>query len=159
MIVKDIMISPVITGNMDSTIGEIYNFFKSKQIHHLPIVHDNHLVGLVSDSDIVTALSPYWGTAAEQTRDIDTANRLAHQIMTRNPVCIHANEKIEAAANKILQKDVSCLPVLDETDCLCGILSWKDIIKHFIKDHQNDTQNPLSLIDVKETDNDPGQSQ
>ncbi|WP_129556583.1 CBS domain-containing protein [Piscirickettsia salmonis] len=67
-IVKDIMTSPVITGHMDSTIGEIYSFFKSKNIHHLPIVHDNHLAGLISDSDIVMALSPYWGTAAAKSR-------------------------------------------------------------------------------------------
>ncbi|OAJ34316.1 CBS domain-containing protein [Piscirickettsia salmonis] len=151
-IVKDIMTSPVITGHMDSTIGEIYSFFKSKNIHHLPIVHDNHLAGLISDSDIVMALSPYWGTAAEQNRDTDTANRLAHQIMTRHPICTQANESIEIAAKRILQKDVSCLPVLDEDNSLCGILTWKDIIKHFIQDHLNDADNPLPLISFKDTD-------
>jgi acetoin utilization protein AcuB len=40
-------------------------------------------------------LSPYVGSAAETTWDIATLNKRVHQIMSRNPMTLHPEAKIE----------------------------------------------------------------
>ena len=86
------------------------------------------LVGVISDRDLLRALSPYLDTDAEMNRDTETLNRRAHQIMSRQPITISPESSLPEAAAIMLEQHVSCLPVL-ENGALVGILSWKDLLR------------------------------
>jgi len=53
----------------------------------------------------------------------------AHQIMTRQVITIAAEAPIADAANAMLDKHISGLPVIDETGKLVGIVSQGDFIR------------------------------
>lgn len=55
--VKDIMSVPPATIEEDTTIEEMATILSEEGINRLPVVKENKLVGLVSRSDIVRALS------------------------------------------------------------------------------------------------------
>ena len=53
----------------------------------------------------------------------------AHQIMTRPVISVTPDTKVVDAANTMLQKHISGLPVVDATGKLVGIVSEGDFIR------------------------------
>jgi len=55
-LVKDIMSSDVVTAKSSQGVRECMTLMTNKRIRHLPIVDDNHLVGMISIGDLVRAV-------------------------------------------------------------------------------------------------------
>ncbi|HXV50856.1 MAG TPA: CBS domain-containing protein [Nitrosopumilaceae archaeon] len=55
--VKEVMSSPLIVINPDDTVWEAAQLMKARQIHRVPAVKQNRLVGIVTTSDIVKLCS------------------------------------------------------------------------------------------------------
>lgn len=119
----------VVTVALDDTLATIQALFKEHRFHHLLVVEQGELAGVISDRDLLKSISPNIGTLSETDRDLATLNKRAHQIMTRNPIAVDAQATIAAAAALMIGKNVSCLPVTTAARRLEGILSWKDILK------------------------------
>ncbi|MGS3140136.1 CBS domain-containing protein [Aeromonas sanarellii] len=128
MLIKEIMTTRVATVSMDDRLSVIKEIFEQAHFRHLMVVEDEVLVGVISDRDLLRAISPYLDTDAEMNRDTETLNRRAHQIMSRHPITISPELSLQDAAGIMLQQHVSCLPVL-ENGALVGIVSWKDLLK------------------------------
>ena len=125
---QDIYTANVRTISPDSTLADVRTIFNKLQIHHLPVVDRNELVGIISDRDLIKAVSPYAGTVAETTRDAATLKKRVHQVMTRRPITVHLAESIAIGAQRMLDAGVSSLPVLDEKNYFRGIVTWKDFV-------------------------------
>lgn len=128
MLVREIMTTRVATVSMDDRLNVIKEIFEQAHFRHLLVMEEEALVGVISDRDLLRALSPYLDTDAEMTRDTDTLNRRAHQIMSRQPITIAPDRPLQEAARLMLERHVSCLPVL-ENGALVGILSWRDLLR------------------------------
>ena len=133
MIVNKIMTIEVITIGMDDTLEQIQNLFEKHKFHHLLIMEDEELIGIISDRDVLKEISPYVNTISEDTRSRETLKKKAHQIMTRQPITVEPDTLVDDAANIMLKQNISCLPVLSPSGNIQGILSWKDILKFYIK--------------------------
>jgi len=130
MLVKQIMSAQVVTVEMDDTLQVVKAIFENLRFHHLLVVEDGELVGVVSDRDLLKAISPNIGSNTESYRDTATLNKKVHQIMTRNPVTLNQNASLHDAIRIFNGNRISCLPVVNDTARLVGILSWRDILKH-----------------------------
>ena len=128
MLIKEIMTTRVATVSMDDRLGVIKEIFEQAHFRHLLVLEEEVLVGVISDRDLLRALSPYLDTDAEMNRDTETLNRRAHQIMSRQPITISPESSLQEAAAIMLEQHVSCLPVL-ENGALVGIVSWKDLLR------------------------------
>ena len=115
---------------MDTEIFALQEYFNNVKIHHLVVMEDNEVVGIVSDRDVLKCLSPYLSTAAELERDTRTLQKKAHQIMTRNPITIFPDDSIKQAVRLILEHDIGCLPVVNANGRLDGIVSWRDVFRY-----------------------------
>ena len=133
MNVNEIMTSKVITIGMDDTLGQIQKVFETYKFHHVLIVEDEELIGIISDRDILKEISPYINTLSEDSRARKTLTIKAHQIMTRKPITVEPDILVENAASIMLKKNISCLPVVSPSGNIEGILSWKDILVFFIE--------------------------
>ncbi len=130
MRVEEIMTKNVITVDMDATLETIRNIFARHNIHHVVIVDGNQIMGVISDRDILATLSPFIDSLIEEKRDISTLEKKAHQIMTRRPISIAFDQSIAVAAEIILENKISCLPVIDASSQLSGIITWRDLLRH-----------------------------
>jgi len=54
-LVKDVMVSKMMTVTKDTTVEQCMGLMKQYNIRHLPVVEDEHLVGLVSMRDVMFA--------------------------------------------------------------------------------------------------------
>jgi acetoin utilization protein AcuB len=137
MIIADIMTVDPVTVNMDTELLVIKEIFDHVYFHHLLVENesDKTFVGVISDRDLLSALSPYIYTAAETWRDKETLTKRAHQIMSRQMDTVTLTTDCTIAVRKMLDADISCLPVVGDDNVILGIVTWKDFLKNYLK-HQ-----------------------
>ena len=127
-----IMTKDIISVDLDASIHTIRKLFSKYEIHHVVVLDDNRLVGVISDRDLLRAISPFVGTLSERQRDVHTLEKRAHQIMSRNPVTVSTETPIRTAAAMLIQHQVSALPVVSADNRIEGIVSWKDFLRFFL---------------------------
>jgi acetoin utilization protein AcuB len=133
MDVGDIMTRRVVSVEMDDRLDVVKKIFDTLKFHHLLVVDDRRVLkGVVSDRDLLKALSPYVGSATENARDVATLNKRVHQIMSRNLITLHSRASIAEAAQLFLDHRISCIPIIDAASKPAGILSWRDVLKALI---------------------------
>src|SRR5271165_580985 len=124
------MTTRVVTVELDDSLEVVKEIFDSMKFHHLLVVDTgNKLCGVISDRDLLRALSPYVGTASENARDTATLKKRVHQIMTRKPITLPPEAVISDAVNLFLGHRVSCIPIVDKDFRPLGIVSWRDVLK------------------------------
>src|SRR3984957_18059316 len=130
MDVGSIMTTRVVSVEMDDRLDVVKKIFDTLKFHHLLVIDDRRILkGVVSDRDLLKALSPYVGSAAENARDIATLNRRVHQIMSRDLITLHPRALLPEAVTLFLEHRISCIPIIEEGLKPVGILSWRDILK------------------------------
>jgi acetoin utilization protein AcuB len=124
------MTARVVTVEMDDRLEIVKEIFDTMNFHHLLVVDEHkRLSGVVSDRDLLRAISPYVGSAAETARDLATLNKRVHQIMTRRPVTLRPQATVPEAAGLLLAHRISCIPIVDEEFKPVGIVSWRDLLR------------------------------
>ncbi|MBC7835009.1 MAG: CBS domain-containing protein [Phycisphaerales bacterium] len=123
----------VISAGMDDTLQAVRDLFESHNFHHVVVLDDGKLVGVVSDRDLLMNISPFVGGLAERPQDLRSMQRKVHQVMSRDPVWVTELTPIQDAARLMLQHDVSCLPVLDGRAGCRGIVTMRDILRWLVK--------------------------
>lgn len=133
MLVQDVMSRHVITIDMDRTLEDVRRVFEAAPFHHLVVMEDRQVVGVVSDRDLLENLSPFLGKMAERSQDVASMNRRAHQIMTRHPRTVAPESSVADAGGLMLRERISCLPVVDDAGALVGILTLRDVARATIE--------------------------
>ena len=129
MNVEKIMSKRVVTVEMDDSLKVVKEIFDNVRFHHLLVVEQGKLFGVVSDRDLLKALSPNIGTIVETTMDALTLKKRVHQIMTRKPVTLTPSAGIYDAIEIFNKHNISCIPVVDDENKPVGIISLRDILK------------------------------
>ncbi|WP_100278627.1 CBS domain-containing protein [Mariprofundus aestuarium] len=129
MTVETIMSKSLVIVDVYDSLRKVKRIFDSSGFHHLLVVESGRLFGVISDRDLLKALSPTVGTVSETASDETTLNKRAHLIMTRNPVTLGPGARIYDAIEIFNSHDISCIPVVDDEHKPVGIISWRDILK------------------------------
>ena len=129
MKIASIMTKGFVSVSLDDNLLTIKNIFEYANFHHLLVVDNNQLSGVISDRDLLKALSPNIGTAAELARDLATLNKKAHQIVNRKLATLTAGASIFDAIDIFNQTKMSCIPIVDEKNHPVGIVTWRDIMR------------------------------
>ncbi|WAW09166.1 CBS domain-containing protein [Oxalobacter vibrioformis] len=129
MKIRDIMTRSVVTVEMDDKLSLVKEIFDNSKFHHLLVIDGGKLFGVVSDRDLLKAISPNLGTMVVTYRDLATLNKRVHQIMTRKPITLKPDNSISDAAALFNTHRISCIPVVNDEFQPVGIVSWRDLVK------------------------------
>lgn len=133
MNVSDIMSKQVVTVDFDDRLSTVKDIFDNVKFHHLLVVEGGTLFGVVSDRDLLKSISPNIGTNRYTPRDLETLNKPVHSVMSRNLVTLRESASIEDAIALFNAHAISCIPIVDADNHILGIMTWRDIFKHFRK--------------------------
>jgi acetoin utilization protein AcuB len=128
MSIKHIMTHSPVTVSMDDPLSRVKEIFDRHGFHHVLVVEGERLAGVISDRDLLKALSPHVGTASETTRDLASLRKRAHQIMSRKLITLGVDARIPDAIEVFHTHRISCIPIVDAAGRPIGIVSWRDIM-------------------------------
>lgn len=131
MLVQEMMSVPVVYVEPDDMLSTVNAIFEQTPFHHLPVVENDKIIGVLSDRDLLKALSPALGTWSETQRDLATLKKRVHHIMSRNPVFLSPQATLQEAIQVFNAHAFSCIPIVDEALRPVGMLSWRDIFKYY----------------------------
>jgi acetoin utilization protein AcuB len=132
MLVQYWMNKNVVTVDAEDSMLDATKILKDRDIRHLPVLRKGKLVGIVTDRDLKKA-SPSEATTLEVHELLYLlANIKVEEIMTKNPVTVPPYYTVEEAAEILLSKKISGLPVVDDEGKVVGTITQTDIFKVLI---------------------------
>lgn len=132
MFVADIMSKQVHTVSPSDPLVSLRDIFSEVSYRHLLVEEKGKLIGVVSDRDVLTHLSPFLGTEQEREHDRKQLKLTVKDIMSTAMITLDAETLIDSASILLLENNISCLPVVTDDMAIDGILSWKDILEYQI---------------------------
>ena len=110
MFVRSWMTSPPVTVDPGVTLYEASLMMDRKRIRRLPVVENDELVGIITRSDVSASVG-------RSIKPEETKRRLQEmtvgKAMSRKPATVSSKDPLDVAAQLMLRKKVSGLPVLD----------------------------------------------
>lgn len=117
--VAAVMSSPVVIVSSDRSVFDASRTMEENKIKRLPVLKDNRLVGIVTQTDLVRVLTSYgmWRDVAE--------------IMSRDVVTIDKKTSVAEAAELMAARRISCIVVVGGDEAV-GVLTERDLLKRVV---------------------------
>lgn len=122
--VSAVMTTDTMTMLPQQSFAEVVGMMANRSFRHMLVVdEDERLHGVISDRDVLRALSrtPDWG------------KKSVAEIMTKDSITTTPESAISAAVRLMLEKRINCLPVIGADGRVAGILTSTDLLKAYEK--------------------------
>jgi CBS domain-containing protein/RNA polymerase-binding transcription factor DksA len=131
-VVKSWMSGDPITANADESALAAHDRMIRHGIRHLPIVDgDRRVVGVLAIDDLRAALPVgvnVKAPIADTERDAASSWTVA-DLMTHAPDTLGPDDTLQLAAERMADRRIGCLPIVDGAGRLAGILSETDVLR------------------------------
>lgn len=132
MYVKNKMTKNPIVIDVNSNINATIDLMSEHDLHRLPVVKDNKLVGLITKSTISKS-----GANKATSLSIFELNYLLSKttigtVMVKDVITIKEDDLLEEAALLMKKNDIGCLPVVNDENETVGILTQNDLFGAFL---------------------------
>ena len=132
MLVKNWMSKDVVTIDADDSMQNAIYILQEKNIKVLPVMEKGKIVGIITDRDLKKA-SPSDATTLDMHELLFLISKIKIRDLMKKPVyTVPPDLTIEEAAEMLLEKRISGLPVVDEAEQLVGIITRSDIFRLII---------------------------
>ena len=128
MIVDDIMSKSLLSVKCGDNLWAVKDIFDRTGVHHVLVIENDLLTGVVSDRDYLKAISPKIDTVTETHKDAETLNKKVEHIMTKDVISIKPGADVYDAIHIFNSNKISCIPVVDDENKPVGVVSWRDIL-------------------------------
>jgi diacylglycerol O-acyltransferase len=128
--VADLMTTTVHSIGPETSLGDALGLMKRCRIRHLPVVDDlGRPFGLITHRDLLGAAQSTVSEPDESTRLRRLGWLTAHEVMETHLVVAKPDELAGAAGERMLAAKIGCLPVVDESGRLAGIVTEEDFLR------------------------------
>lgn len=153
--VKDLMNEKVISVSRNTTVGELCKILLDNNITGTPVLDsDNHLVGMVTDADIITeniepifpmyfdpliASFAYMENFEKFTLDVkEYLSIKVEEIMTRKVKSLKPDTPVSKAVQIMVKDRLNRIPVVDGDNKVIGIIARADVLRSLLADARKD---------------------
>ncbi len=127
--VREIMQTEVATLSPGERLDLADDIMKLGRVRHVPVVEGDRLMGVVSHRDLLaaslTTALEFDPTARRSfMRSIEVSEVMASEVVTASP-----DMTLGDAAATMLRRKIACLPVVDESNKLLGLVTETDLLR------------------------------
>jgi len=126
IVVAQVMSSPVTMISDRALLHEVWQLFQRHSFRHIPIIDQNsHIKAIVSDNDILrhtSSLNPNHSTKTV------LPNTVIMEIAQTRVFSVSPSTGIREVADLMVNRQISCLPVVNEANQVEGIVTRTDIL-------------------------------
>lgn len=129
-LVADIMTRDVFPLKAEQSLNVVRLLMRTVHVRHVPILDDNgHFIGLLSHRDLLAySISKLADIDPIEQRELER-HILIRDVMRTEVETTNAATPLKEALELMLDKKFGCLPVIDESHKLIGIITEADIIR------------------------------
>ena len=122
--IEEIMSTNLITVAPSATLAEARALMHDNRIHHIPVLDDDRMVGLVTLTNVLAATDSFLRDPKKRihANDIPVEDAMVTDVAT-----VDVNASLRHAALFIEKHKIGCLPVMDD-DKLVGIITDTDFV-------------------------------
>jgi len=136
---SDIMTKTVVTVTPETPVMEAAGLMAVKEVSGVPVIDkDNNVVGVLSERDFLSRMGG-GGTKnfmtvvarcleAKGCAAVAIREKTVKDIMTSPAVIVNGHARSPDIAALLKKKKINRVPVIDQNDCLVGIISREDIV-------------------------------
>lgn len=127
------MTTKVISIQPRDTMDKVDRIFQTNSIHHIPVVEEAQVVGMISKSDYYQILHGFTLFKAPVSKTYNEAvlrSLLVREVMTKQVACLRPEDSLTKAADYFRENRFHAIPITDAAGQLVGILSTYDLITH-----------------------------
>jgi acetoin utilization protein AcuB len=110
----------MVTISPERSAAEAYELMRTHGVHHLPVVEDGALVGLVSEHELLRALEQLDAHRGETPVD---------EVMTKHVVTVTPEDPLAEAIRLMNKHRFGCLPVVRGEKVL-GLITLTDLLDY-----------------------------
>lgn len=122
--IESIMSTNLITVAPSATLAEARALMQDNRIHHIPVVDNEKLVGLVTLTNVLAATDSF---LRDQKNRIHANEISIADAMVLDVATVDINASLRHAALFLEKHSIGCLPVMD-SDKLVGIITDTDFV-------------------------------
>ena len=128
--VNNIMSNDIIAVQQGQSLSEVRHKMVDSNIHHIPVLSGQTLVGMVSFTDMMK-LNVVINGADDRTIDsiIDQQFQIA-DVMSQDLTTLNVRDTIRQASDILSESNFHAIPVTSENGELQGIVSSSDLIRY-----------------------------
>jgi len=137
---EDVMHKELIWESPDDSVQEILTKMERHDVHYVLIGQNGVLEGLVSETDLAAALSPFLRPEfahLRQPEDDATLQIRVKWIMSRPVYTVNLRASLLDTISVMSRVGKLCLPVVDEQEKVHGLVTESDIFKVMLKPRAN----------------------
>lgn len=103
---------------------------QSLGVRHLPVVDgDNQVIGMLSDSDVRTAVGNPQRVIGGRAAEVQLELLLVRDVMSAPAITVRPDERCADVARYFADMKVGAMPVIDDDNRIAGICSYIDILR------------------------------
>jgi len=132
--VDQLMTRDVLSIGVEAPASEVLRLFESYPVHHLPVLRDRKVVGMLSSADVMrmAAVAPRTGSALGTYPDEHVK---VATLMSKPVIAVRPRATLLEAARAMAGNGVHALPVVDEQGQLLGIITTTDVMHAALESH------------------------
>ena len=131
-LVKDWMVTDVLTADPHTPMLEAHNIMREKGIRRMPVVKKKKVVGIVTRSDVRQAEPSDATTLNVWEINYLLARLQVRDIMSKKVFTVMPEDTIKTAAALMHDNQIGALPVVNKNGELQGILTESDVFRILI---------------------------
>jgi CBS domain-containing protein len=128
--ISELMTTPVRALGVDARLSEVRRALTKERIHHLPIVENGILVGMISSRDLIRILREARAGGTESVDEILDRSSSVAKLMSSELVTARPDDSVERAIELIADGSVHSVLVLDVSRHLVGIVTDTDLLDY-----------------------------
>lgn len=118
-LIERIMTTPAVVISPTATLDDACELMARQHLHHLPVVEDGRLVGIVSATDLI---------ARSGGNEPDVGQIRIAAVMHRDPISLSRKATLDDAAVLLAGGRYHSLPVTDADGTVVGVVTSTDLI-------------------------------
>lgn len=128
--ISKIMTRKLATVQPNDNLETVRNILEQRGFHHVPVVDQGKLEGIVSYTDYLRVISDVFGNSQDSRTNQRLLNAvLVKDVMTTEVICLSPDDTVEDALRVFNANNFHALPVTEGDRHLVGLLSTFDLIK------------------------------
>jgi acetoin utilization protein AcuB len=133
MIIRELMSPEVVTVSEDKSMLEARELMLSHNYRRIPVVDDiKRIRGIITDGDIGRSEPSDASTLSKYEASYLLSKLKVRDVMTKTVITVRETDGIEIAAYQLYKNKIGALPVVNDENKLCGIITDSDIFKAFV---------------------------